>query len=499
MLSKKLLALAISGCIGTATAGDIADYHSASEDLAIKDRYIVVYKAPSLSILNNQVELQNFTTTTTNNLSNQFNIKVQSQYTTALQGALVTANKNQIKALLTHPSVDYIEQDSVITVNPVSGTAQNNPTWGLDRIDQRNLPLDNTYAPTKLGTGVTAYVIDTGVNLTHSEFTGRISSGYDFIDHDKDASDCNGHGTHVAGTIAGSTYGVAKNANIVGVRVLNCTGSGSTSGVVDGIEWVANNARGASVANMSLGGGKSTVLNSAVAGAVNKGIAFVVAAGNDRGNACNKSPASEPLAITVGSTTNTDARSGFSNYGNCLDIFAPGSNIKSAWIGGNNATNTISGTSMAAPHVAGAVALYLDENANLSPAQIANKLAADATPNVVSDPKTGSPNRLVYTEGEGAPGDGLKVTLSGAKNSDSAYTYDVPAGTAKLTVKLTGGSGDADLYIKHGITPLPFDSDCASETQGNSETCIINNPKAGTWHISVYGYQAFSNVTLTAN
>lgn len=243
---------------------------------------------------------------------------------------------------------------------------QGGATWGLDRIDQRDLPLNSNYHYDYDGSGVTAFVIDTGVRNTHNEFGGRASSGYDFIDNDNDSSDCNGHGTHVAGTIGGSTYGVAKNVNIVGVRVLNCSGSGTNSGVISGINWVKNNAQGPSVANMSLGGGASQALDDAVNAAVAAGISFVVAAGNDNSNACNYSPARAANAVTVGSTTSTDSRSSFSNYGTCLDIYAPGSSITSAWYNSNSATNTISGTSMASPHVAGVAALYLAENPALS-------------------------------------------------------------------------------------------------------------------------------------
>ncbi len=216
---------------------------------------------------------------------------------------------------------------------------------GLDRIDQRNLPLDNNYSANFDGTGVTAYVIDTGVNNAHVEFGGRSVSGYDFVDNDADASDCNGHGTHVAGTIGGSLYGVAKNVNLVGVRVLSCTGSGSTSGVIAGVDWVAANASGPSVANMSLGGGQSVALDSAVQSAVQSGVSFMLAAGNSNADACNYSPARVASGVTVGSTTSTDARSSFSNWGSCVDVFAPGSQIKSAWYDGGY--KTISGTSMA--------------------------------------------------------------------------------------------------------------------------------------------------------
>ncbi|WDE10557.1 S8 family serine peptidase [Thalassomonas haliotis] len=496
--SKTLVTLAVCGYFGSANAGEMAELYSAPAATAIAGQYIVVYKKPEVIKLGDKKALADFTTSTTNELVNTLGLDVQRQYNTALSGILVTADKAKLASLLAHPSVDFVEQDSRVSVDPGYSINQANPTWGLDRIDQRALPLDKQFNPSQQGTGVTAFVIDTGINVSHNDFGGRASSGWDFIDGDNNANDCHGHGTHVAGTVGGTTWGVAKQANLVGVRVLSCSGSGSNSGVIAGVDWVANNANGPSVANMSLGGGKSTALNNAVAGAVNSGVFFAVAAGNDNGNACNKSPASEPSAYTVGSTSSNDNRSSFSNYGTCLDIYAPGSSIKSAWIGSNSATNTISGTSMASPHVAGTAALYLDADPSLSPAQLSAQLTANATANVVGDAKTGSPNLLVYTESEGAA-PGLDETVSGGTNSNTTFTYTVPSGASKLTVSLAGNSGDADLYINHGVSALPFDSDCASATDGSNEECVINNPSAGTWHILVYGYAAFNNIRLTAS
>ncbi|MGI3081210.1 S8 family peptidase, partial [Vibrio alginolyticus] len=298
--------------------------------------------------------------------------------------------------LRSDPRVDYIEQDRILSLDPIVSADANqaNAIWGLDRIDQRNLPLDNNYSANFDGTGVTAYVIDTGVNNAHVEFGGRSVSGYDFVDNDADASDCNGHGTHVAGTIGGSLYGVAKNVNLVGVRVLSCTGSGSTSGVIAGVDWVAANASGPSVANMSLGGGQSVALDSAVQSAVQSGVSFMLAAGNSNADACNYSPARVASGVTVGSTTSTDARSSFSNWGSCVDVFAPGSQIKSAWYDGGY--KTISGTSMATPHVAGVAALYLQENRSLSPSQVEALIVSRATSGKVTDTR-GSVNKLLYS------------------------------------------------------------------------------------------------------
>ncbi len=273
------------------------------------------------------------------------------------------------------------------------------PSWGIDRIDQTALPLDGRIILPATGTGVTTYIIDTGIRADHVEFGGRVISGYTAISDGNGSNDCNGHGTHVAGTVAGSTMGVAPSATLVPVRVLSCTGGGSTAGVIAGINWtIANHLPGVpAVANMSLGGGYSPALNSAVAAAVADGIVFAVAAGNETADACGASPASEPTALTVGSTTSTDARSSFSNYGPCLDIFAPGSSILSAWMTSATATNTISGTSMAAPHVAGAAAVLL--SIGYTSANAATTLTTLASLNLVSDARAGSPNRLLSLVG----------------------------------------------------------------------------------------------------
>ena len=316
------------------------------------------------------------------------------RYTTALTGFSAQMSDAAVEELRADPDVAYIEADQRVSIDATQSPA----TWGLDRIDQRNLPLTNSYTYNRTGSGVKAYVIDTGVLASHSQFGGRVVAGATAINDGRGASDCNGHGTHVAGTIGGSTYGVAKSVTIVPVRVLDCNGSGSTSGVIAGVDWVTSNhgAGQPAVANMSLGGGVSSTLDNAVAASIADGVTYAVAAGNESTNACNGSPARVASALTVGSTTSSDARSSFSNYGSCVDLFAPGSSITSAWYTSNSATNTISGTSMATPHVAGVAALYLQGSPSASPATVSNAIIAGSTTGEVSNPGTGSPNRLLY-------------------------------------------------------------------------------------------------------
>jgi subtilisin family serine protease len=319
-------------------------------------------------------------------------------YTSAVNGFAAGLNQGQLNALQHNPNVAYIEQDQPVHAS----VTQTGATWGIDRIDQANLPLSTTFSYLNTGVGVRAYIVDTGILLTHTDVVGRASTGYDAVTAGGTATDCNGHGTHVAGTVGGTLHGVAKGVSLVAVRVLGCNGSGTNAGVIAGVDWVANNHVKPAVANMSLGGGASTTLDNAVANAISKGVTFAVAAGNGNflgiaQNACNYSPARVPSAITVGATTKTDAKASYSNYGTCVDIFAPGSSITSAWYTSTTATNTISGTSMASPHVAGVAALYLQSNPGATPAGVASALIAGATLNKVTSPGSGSPNRLLFT------------------------------------------------------------------------------------------------------
>ncbi|MCE9785215.1 S8 family peptidase [Shewanella algae] len=516
MQRKHFIAIAVAAALSSplVLAQDYqAQLHAVNPAKAIKDQYIVVFNTPAVINLNDPNGVSAYASSMGARLANEHGIEVRQNFGNSLNGVLVKANAAQIQSLLKDPNIKYVEQDQRVSIEPMVEAAgdQGGATWGLDRIDQRDLPLNSNYHYDYDGSGVTAFVIDTGVRNTHNEFGGRASSGYDFIDNDNDSSDCNGHGTHVAGTIGGSTYGVAKNVNIVGVRVLNCSGSGTNSGVISGINWVKNNAQGPSVANMSLGGGASQALDDAVNAAVAAGISFVVAAGNDNSNACNYSPARAANAVTVGSTTSTDSRSSFSNYGTCLDIYAPGSSITSAWYNSNSATNTISGTSMASPHVAGVAALYLAENPALSPTQLTNLLVSRASSGKVGDAKTGSPNKLLYSLagddggcGNDCPSNdtpldnGVGISVSGVQGSSNYFYIDVPAGAADLNIDLAGGSGDADLYVSQGSKPTLNSYQCRPYKSGNNESCSFSSPVEGRWYVMLQGYSAYSGATLTA-
>jgi subtilisin family serine protease len=319
--------------------------------------------------------------------------KVERVYQHALNGFAARMTEEEALTLSQDPRVRFVEEDGEMHAD----ATQTGATWGLDRIDQRDRPLNGTYVYNFTGSGVRAYIIDTGIRTTHTQFGGRASVSADFVGDGRNGQDCNGHGTHVAGTVGGSTYGVAKSVLLRAVRVLNCSGSGSTSGVIAGVDWVTNNHINPAVANMSLGGGASSALDTAVNNSINSGVTYAIAAGNSNANACNFSPARVAAAITVGSTTSSDARSSFSNFGTCVDIFAPGSSITSAWATSDTATNTISGTSMASPHVCGVSALYLQAHPGSSPATIRNAIVNGSTTGRLTGIGTGSPNRLLYS------------------------------------------------------------------------------------------------------
>lgn len=455
--------------------------------------------------------------------------QVLHEYSHALTGFAARLTPEALDHVRHRADVALVEPDRRVRIDegppfaaaaaPV-GTAdtQSPATWGIDRVDQRRLPLSNSYTYNTTAEGVTAYVIDTGVYFGHQEFGGRAISGFDAIDGGT-ADDCHGHGTHVAGTIAGTTYGLAKKATVVGVRVLSCAGSGSTSGVIAGIDWVTGHHQAGqpAVANMSLGGGASQALDDAVAGSIGDGIVYSLAAGNDDGDACGHSPARTPAALTVGATTRTDARSSFSNRGRCVDLFAPGTDVTSAWIGGAGATRTVSGTSMAAPHGAGAAALRLAEDPTATPAEIVDQLTADATPGVVTNPGPGSPNLLLHalTEGGGtpppppppddpppppgppdppAPGctdlpHTARGDLPGPGDADfhpgEPGYYRAPAGTHRGCLAGPAGA-DLDLFLWHW-NGTRWEAVAGGQGEGSSETVTYQGP-AGYYSWAVISF-----------
>jgi subtilisin family serine protease len=392
---------------------------------AVPDSYIVVLKDSAVA--------RDRVGDTAKRLSGRHGGTVARTYGAALRGFEVKVSASAAARIAADPAVAYVEQNHTVSI---SGTQANPPSWGLDRIDQRNLPLDSSYTYPNTASNVHAYIIDTGIRFSHNDFGGRATSGYDAVDGGS-ADDCNGHGTHVAGTVGGSAYGVAKAVQLVGVRVLNCSGSGTNAGVIGGVDWVTANAIKPAVANMSLGGGANSSLDNAVRNSIASGVTYGLAAGNDNGaNACNTSPARTTEAITVGSTTSSDARSSFSNVGTCLDIFAPGSSITSAWYTSNTATNTISGTSMATPHVVGAAALVASANPSWTPAQVRNQLVANATPNVVGNPGSGSPNLLLYVGTGSTPPPPTGCT--GTNGTDVSIPDAGAAVTSSITISGCG-------------------------------------------------------------
>ena len=378
-MTRRLLACGV--ILLAACAGERTPTSQTSHAPLGAKRYIVVY--------NDNVSGPQMATT---QILQSIGAQADYVYGAALKGFAATMTPEAVERLRQDPRVKYIQEDGVVHTT----TTQSPATWGLDRVDQRNLPLSNSYTYNNTGSGVHFYGIDTGIRGTHNEFTGRMGAGANFIPDGNGTNDCNGHGTHTASTAAGTTYGVAKGMTIHPVRVLDCFGSGTYAQVIAGIDWVTANRILPAVANMSLGGGFDQPTNDAVTASIAAGVVYSISSGNSSASACNFSPASTPNAITVNATTITDARAGFSNFGTCTDIFAPGNNVTGAYNTSNTATAVLSGTSMAAPHVAGVAGLYLQANPGSTPAQVASALTSNATLNKVTSPGTGSPNRLLF-------------------------------------------------------------------------------------------------------
>ncbi len=493
---------------GLSPVAPLAQFIPALSNRGIADQYIVILNSqpgPGLST-QSAADRSEMVNTMALDIAGNVNGRVTRQYSNAVNGFVVRMDASEITRLRQDPRVQLVEQDQMMSVS----TTQNGATWGIDRIDQQDLPLSGTYTYTDNGAGVNAYILDTGITIAHNDFGGRAVNGWDFIDNDSVANDCHSHGTHVAGTVGSATYGVAKGATLTGVRVLDCQGSGANSVVIDGVDWVTANASLPAVANMSLGGGSSTALDNAVNGAINAGITFVVAAGNDNADACNGSPNRVPAAITVASSTSSDARSSFSNWGSCIDIFGPGSSITST-LNSTSGSSVKSGTSMASPHVAGVAAIYLQSNPSATPAQVDTAITNQATPGKISDPR-GSVNLLLNMNFDGTPPppppppgggtltNGVPVTgISGATGSQTNYTLDVPAGATNLSFDMSGGTGDADLYVRFGSAPTTSTYDCRPFLNGNNESCPISSAQTGTYHVMLVGFTAYSGVSLTGS
>ncbi|WP_204015464.1 S8 family peptidase, partial [Virgisporangium aurantiacum] len=382
VICAAVVALVVGGMgSGAGAAPAEGDVIGAGAPAAVRGSYIVVLKA---GVSDRSAEF-----------ARRVGGKVGHRYRQALHGFEMAMGERAARRLAADPAVAYVEQNQTVTTNGLQSPA---PSWGLDRIDQRNLALNNRYAYPATGAGVRAYIVDSGIRFSHTEFGGRAVSGFDAVDGGT-ADDAYGHGTHMAAIVGGTTFGVAKGVTLVAVRVVNASGNGTLAQVIAGIEWVtADHDPGErAVANLSLGG-QGTALNAAVANSIADGVTYVVSAGNANTDACTFTPASAPAAVTVGATTSTDQRTAASNYGGCVDLFAPGGGILSAWGGGDSATNTLTGTSAAAAHTTGAAAILLEQNPGFTPQQVRDALVLTATTGLVGNAGAGSPNKLLYVE-----------------------------------------------------------------------------------------------------
>ena len=464
--------IAAAMCLHAPQARAKSDKLHRSAD-AIPNRYIVVVE--------DQPGDGRGTAALTDELMRDFPGTLHRRFSSALPGYSVQMSPDMAERLSLDPRVKYVEEDALVTTT----ATQYNAPWGLDRIDQRSGPYDANYIYDRTGAGVHVYIIDTGIRTTHTDFGGRASHAFDSVGDGQNGNDCHGHGTHVAGTVGGREYGVAKGVWLHAVRVLGCDGSGLTSGVIAGIDWVTQNHGSPAVANMSLGGSYSLAMNTAVANSVASGVTYVVAAGNEGSDACTRSPSSAQSAITTGAATSLDERAFFSNWGTCVDIFAPGNQVISAWSSSDTATNMISGTSMASPHAAGVAAVFLEGDPAASPAAVVQALTSVATAGVLANVGTGSPNLLLYsnltpaeTPCNGTSYNGNIATSGGSDYQSSSNGFAGRSGVYSGTLNVpTGSQFRLTLELKKGSR---WGVVAATSGTGGTES-ITHRGKTGTY------------------